>query len=51
MRKKHTKWAGKSLSAENVREWYPKQHIKTPALPSAGLSAENVREWCSKQHY
>ncbi len=24
------KWAGKSLSAENVWEWYPKQHIKAP---------------------
>ncbi len=27
---KITKWAGKSLSAENVREWCPKHRIKTP---------------------
>ncbi len=27
----NAKWAGKSLSAENVWEWCPKQHIKTPA--------------------
>ncbi len=27
----NAKWAGKSLSAENVWEWCPKQHIKTSA--------------------
>ncbi len=35
MRKKIAKWAGKSLSAENVQEWCPEQHIKTP-LASPG---------------
>ncbi len=29
MRKKIAKWAGKSWSAENVREWCPEYHIST----------------------
>ncbi len=33
MRKKIAKWAGKSLSVENVREWCPKNCIKTPTPP------------------
>ncbi len=40
MRGKNTKWAGKSLSAENVRKWCPKQLIKTPAPPSAAFFTE-----------
>ncbi len=32
MRKKTAKWAAKS--AENVREWCPKQHITTPPPPT-----------------
>ncbi len=31
------KWAGKSLIAENVWEWCPKQHIKTSCFPHPEL--------------